>query len=491
MSVIKRQSILSTMYSYLGVAVGVITQGYVIPTYFTTQENGLLAILLGWSTILGQIGNLGFSNAGTKFFNSFRDNNKYHNGFLNLGLRFQLVGFLLVIIFWIIAKSKIIAEHPEDIALFNRYYYYLLPMVFMSMLFSMFDHYAKNMYDTVWGTFLLQFFQRFLQLIACLFFAVQWVDFPTFMLIWVGGLSLPMILMLFRITQLPGFSFFYFDKANFQKIKPLFVRFALYSVLTGLSSTIITQLDKIMLNEYIGLSKVGIYNLALLFSSVMGMAYIAVNKASAAIIIDKLEENNWIGVQSIFKKSSITLYITGWVVLVCTWANIDDLFSFLKPEYSLGKTALIIIGFSKLYDLLHGVNGLILGNSKYYRLDSFLVISFVVVLYWLNHILIPIYQLNGAALAALAAVFYYNTTRTFLIYYYFKIQPFGKEQVIITFWAIVVLCISFYLPITSYKLLTIIYKSAIISIIFLGGVLYFNVSEEANSFLYKLLRRKS
>jgi hypothetical protein len=74
-------------------------------------------------------------------------------------------------------------------------------------------------------------------------------------------------------------------------------------------------------------------------------------------------------VESIYKKSSINLFLFGLLVLLGVWLNIDDLFSFIKPEFSIGKTTLIIIGFSKLYDLLHGINGLILSN-RFFKLRS-------------------------------------------------------------------------------------------------------------------------
>jgi hypothetical protein len=40
MSVIKRQTILGTVYSYLGVAVGTLTMALIVPNYFSTEEYG-------------------------------------------------------------------------------------------------------------------------------------------------------------------------------------------------------------------------------------------------------------------------------------------------------------------------------------------------------------------------------------------------------------------------------------------------------------------
>ena len=187
MSIIKRQTILSTFYSYIGVFFGLITQGYLIPKFFTTQQNGLMAILLGWMYIICQIGSLGFNHAGTKYFPFFRDDKTKHKGYLNLGLKFNIVGLLICIILLYLFKDLIVETNlnnkvqASDSALFRKYFFVLIPISLGTILFNLFDNYAKGLYDSVAGSFFFFFLQRFFLFIVCLGYAFQYFDFNTFM----------------------------------------------------------------------------------------------------------------------------------------------------------------------------------------------------------------------------------------------------------------------------------------------------------------------
>lgn len=492
MDIIKRQSILNTVYSYLGVAIGIITQGYVIPNYFTTEQNGLLAILMGYMFIIAQLASLGLNHAGNKFFHKFRNEENGHNGFLFVVLRNQLIGLTISMAIFFGFRdyfTKINVGSSND--LFTQNLYILIPITFFTVLFNIFDNFSKNQFESVKGTFYSQFLQRLIILLSCLLFALGKVTFENFLLIWTLAFIIPAIMMVVSSLKIKGFSVKPSPFFRESGIAKQFNLFAFFSLATGVSSIIIQQVDKIFVHKYLGLGQTGIYNTCLLFASVMGMAYVGLNKASTSIVVDAIEKKDFKKIQSIYQKSSIILYIFGLMILLLTWINLDDLFSFIKPEYAAGQTALIIIGFSKLYDLANGINGLILANSRYYKIDSALVVSFVVVLLVLNEWLIPVYKLNGAAMAALGAVFYYNTVRTFLIWKYFKIQPFSLAHVKVSLLFGLLLFIGFQLPDFSIKFLSILYKSSLISVLFAGAIYVLKISPDFNSYIDNFINKQS
>ncbi len=427
MSVIKKQAALSTLYSFIGVLVGTITQGFVIPNYLSTEQNGLLAIILSWATIFASTSGLGFNGAGTRFFNYFRDEKKQHHGYLNLGLRFVFVGIIITFLLLFLFKNQILKNSTGRSSLFEDYYWYIWPLSAFLLLFYLFDHYAKNLYNTIPGNFYLQVLQRVFSLLAILCVVFKWVSFADGVFLWMIALCLPTLFMFVNILKIDGFSL---KKRPFPEggvIQKEFYVFAAFSMITSISTLVITQLDKIMIYRLLDLSSTGIYNTCLLFGSVMSMSYMATNKASSAIVIDALHENDLPKIESIYQKSSIVLFGSGMLLLLAVYANIDHLFSFIKPAYSVGKTALVVIGLAKLIDLGFGINALIISNSKHYKTDAFLVVSFILVLYALNHLLIPQYGLNGAAWATVVATLYFNLARTYLIWKNFNVLPFTKE----------------------------------------------------------------
>lgn len=486
MSIIKRQAIISTFFSYGGAALGIITQGFLIPNYFSLEENGLLALLLSWMSVLCQFASLGFNHAGIKFFDKFRNYEENHNGYLGLGILINLLGFTTCLLIGFLFKDILMESDKADQIFIQKYIFILVPISFATLIFNIFDNYARGLYDTIFGSFLSQFLQRFILLVAVVIYAFGGISFEIFIYCWMLAFVIPAILMVFKAISLGSFSISINWEFWNSKIRKPFFQFAFFSVITGLSSMVILHLDKIMVNEYLGLASTGIYNTCLLFSSLLGLVYMAVNKASSALVLDFMAIKAIEKVNSVYKKSSMTMTIFGLVLFLCVVVNIDDLFSFIRPEYSAGKTALIIIGFSKIYDLMNGINGLILANSEYYKKDALLMISFVAVLYCLNIFLIPNYGLNGAAMAVLFAVFYYNSMRTYLVYRYFSIHPFSNKMLIVFMIFFILVLIGRIMPSFDVRIISITYKSIILTAMYVGAVYIFKLSPQVNELLDQL-----
>lgn len=493
MTIIKRQTILGTIYSYAGVLVGTFTQALLIPNYLTVEQNGVLAMLMSWMLILVFVANLGFNNAGIKYFDSFRNRGKGHHGYLFNGLFFFIIGIILCSVILFVFKEQILSSSKSDNALFEKYFYFIIPITFSAALFNLFDNYAKGLYDTVMGSFLGQFLQRLFVFLSVLILIFNFVDFDQFILLWAIGISLPTVLMIFHVYRLGDFSIrpsrFFLDS----DFKVGFLKFAGYSLITGLSSVVILKLDTLLVYDYLGLGQVGIYNTCLLFGSVMTISYQISIKASTAIILDAMKVNDFKKVQQIFTKSSTTQLIFGTGLLMIVWVNVDVLFSFIKPEYAAGKYVLLIIGVAKLYDLASGINSLILAYSKYYRLDSILVLSFVGLLILLNHLLIPKYGLNGAAIAAFITILYYNTARNLLIWKFFKIHPYKRHLLYIISVGVAIGAIGHFLPNYSdgmlSKFLTLAYTSIGLGSLYIFAIYKLNFSPDLNAVLDKALQK--
>jgi O-antigen/teichoic acid export membrane protein len=490
MSVIKRQTILGTIYSYLGVAIGIISQAFLIPNYLTSAQNGLLAMLMSWMMIISIFCNLGFNSAGTRYFAQFRDPNKQHNGYLFNGFVFLFIGTIITTIALFVFKDKIISSKINDSNLFEQYYYFIIPITLSTAIFNIFDNYTKGLFETVMSNFLNQFLQRFLILLSIILYIIQFVNFSTFVLLWTFSIIFPTIILLVYSISLGSFSLKPSKFILKPEIKNKFIQFSFYSLISAMSSILITKLDSIMVHQYLGLSNTGIYSTCLLFGSVMTISYSVNMKASAAIVVSSLDDNDLPKINTLFAKSSITQSILGTLLLLIVWINVDHLFLLIKPEYTTGKYVILIIGLAKLFDLSSGINSLILAYSKYYKFDSALVISFVGLLFILNHFLIPQFGLNGAAFAAMIATVYYNAARNFLIWRFFKIHPYRLTLIYIFVTGLLLYFFGSLLPNIKGGLIallfTIIYKSMFIGICF-GFILYkLQVSPDLNSVLDKL-----
>lgn len=491
MSVIKRQTIIGTFYSYLGVGIGMLTQALIMPIFFSAREYGLQSVMLSYTLIIAQFASLGYNQAGTRFFSNFRNAGQKHNGYLFTGLLFSAIGFGLGCILLYAFKDTILTSSEADRELFGRYFHLLVPLSLSTMLFYLFDNYAKGLYDTVHGNFYKEFLQRFLIFLAACLVAFKLADFNLFIGLWTVAICLPTVFMAYRAYQLGNFSItpdFSFFRSSFKRE---FLQFSAFSVATGFSSIIITHLDKLMVNGYLGLGSAGIYGFSLLFGNAMTISYNIAAKAATAIVLDAMEVKEYSKIESIYKKSGITQLVLGCFMLLLVWVNVDELLSFIKPEFAAAKWPLIIIGLGKLFELANGINTLILAYSRYYKLDSLLIATFIVVLYVLNQLLIPTYAINGAAVAAVASIIYYNSFRTYLIQRFFGINPFSLGQLKVLALGAVILLLGLQLPVLGESFIaragSIVYRSALTGGLFVGGIYWLRVSADIDSVFSKVL----
>ncbi|MFM1913484.1 MAG: hypothetical protein RIR51_1327 [Bacteroidota bacterium] len=492
MKTIQKQTLWGTIISFLGVFFGTLNQGFLIPKYLETEQLGLISILFSYSVILQVMGPLGFNYAGSKFFSKFEDSSNGHNGFLFLGLFFILIGIIISSFLLFLFKNWIIGTQIQSSNLFQDYFYFLYPLLIFNTLFNFFDNYAKNLRDTFWGVFLSQFFNRFGTFLATILVIFGFIDFQIFLKIWLFVQCVPALLIFLHILRLPGFSFkpnSYFFHSDF---KNEFISFSIWSLFTGIGTIAIFKIDSILVYRYLGLSQIGIYNFCLLFGSVMSISYNINLKTATSFIIKSIQDEEWDKVERIYKKSSLTQAIFGFGILILSFSCLEILFSLInKPEFNAAVWPILIIGYTKIFDLISGMNTLILLYSKYYKWDIVLNGIFVIFLIFLNALLIPDFGINGASIALLFATIIYNFLRVSLIYKKFNLLPFKSSLIEIFIIGTILIGIGFILPDFKQdlisKIFTLFYKSLVLGGIFTFIVIKRNYSEDINEVFDKFL----
>jgi len=426
MGIIKRQTIQSSIYTYAGVAVGFFTQGIFLPNLLSKAQYGLLSLLITLSLVLAQFSNLGINGAGGRYFPYFRNADRQHNGYLRLASLTTLIGFGLCVLGLWLARPWIIETNQSQSPLFVEYYYLLIPLTLFTVYFTVFDNYARLLYDPVTGTLLQQFAQRVLVLLAGIAYWLGWVTFPQFMVLWLLAFFLQMVLMIGSVIR---------DKALFlsrrfltmePELRRNLTRYAALTLTTALSTQIIMAIDKVMINntKELGLSATGVYSIAANFATVIAVPATALYKVSGALIAESWKTNDLANIESIYRKSCLNQLIAGCFVFVGIAANLPNVFRFLPAGYEAGYYVILWLGLGKLIDMATGVNGIILNTSRYYIYDSlfFVVLTFITIA--VNKYLIPKFGINGAAIGAALATFLFNFVRTLFVGIAFRMQPF-------------------------------------------------------------------
>ncbi len=497
MGIIKRQTIQSSLYAYAGVAVGFLTQGLFFPHIFSKAQVGLLALLIAVAQVLAQASSLGLNNAGGRYFPYFRNPDRQHNGYLLLSSVTTLVGFCLCVLLLWLGKPWVVAHYGKESALFVEYYHLLIPLTLFTVFFAVFDNYAKLLYDPVTGTMLQQFVQRVLILLAGGLYWFGWVSFGQFLGVWLLAFLISTVLMAGRVVLDGNFVL----NPGYVSVNPnlrrSLIRYSGLALTSALSTHIIWTIYKAMLStaKGLGLNATGIYSTASYFAAVIALPATMLYKVSGTLIAESWKANDRANILMIYRKSCLNQLIAGCLVFVGVAVNLPVLFRFLPAGYEAGYYVILWLGLSKLIDMATGVNGVILQTSRFYAIDSLFFIGLIFVTIAANNWLIPVYGINGAAVAAVLATFLYNFARTLLVWIAFRMQPFSWRNGAVVVVAALVWFVSEQIPHATGSVwqlaLDVVVRSNIITVAFIGVIYALNLSPDANELIRNGWRRLS
>ena len=480
MGVIKKQSISGTIYSYIGVLLGFVTTGLLYPIIFSTDEVGLLRILVAYSVLFAQFAGLGINTITVKLFPYFRDYERKHHGYLGLALLISAVGLIIAVSVFVLLKSSILDSGKEGADLFAKYFYYIVPLIIFTLLFNVFDTYYRVLYNAVKGIIYKEVIQRTLVLIVILLYFLETIDFHTTVILYTTALISPTILLFLSLIY--NKQLFLNLDLNFvdRKLSKEMINVGIFGILASFSGVLVMTIDTIMVERILGLSAAGIYSITFFFGTLILVPLRTMGKISSVVIADAWKENNINVISQIYKKSSISLSIIGLLLLIGIWGNIDNVFHIISDAYLPGKYVILIIGIANLIDIGLGVSPHIIVNSKHYRFLSYSLIVFAVILIISNLLLIPKYGIVGAAIASLISKFIFNLIKYLFLYHKFGLQPFTSKTLLLYLIGAFAYGVSLLLPEQSNYIVDIFIRSSIILVVFSIPVYFFNISEDIN-----------
>ena len=487
MGIIKKQTIKGTIINYIGVIIGFVTAAILSPM-IDSETIGLVSVIVAYSIIISNIGGLGIAGITTKLFPYFRTKDNKHNGFLFVAISIASVGFILATIIVIILKQIAYFDRNSD-DLFMQHFYYIIPVVFFQIFFSLFDNYYKIIFDAIKGIYLRELVQKLGTFIAIAMMVAGFFDFETFIIVYLIGFSLPGLIFIFYAI---------FDrKTNFKpnldfidkELKSSIISVGLFSIISGASGIIAVNIDKIMLESMTSLSDTGVYSIAFYFGLIISIPARSLVKISSALIAESWKNNDLKNISTIYKKSTINLFVVGVLFLIGLVINIDNILVFLSNEYANGKIVIILIAFAFLSDMLGGTAPQILASSDKYKIQTYLMIIFVLLVILTNYILIPLYGINGAAIATLISKLIVNTIRYIIVYKNYKFQPYNYKFLLVIVIGALMLGISYIIPKQTNFIVDIIVRSSVISIFYLGLIYILNISEDINNQFNSIIRK--
>lgn len=483
MGIIKRQGIKQSIVTYVGITIGMLNMLWIYPSFISTQELGLIKFLQSTALFIVPFVFLGSSNLIVRFFPEFKDKENKHHGFLffiTMLLGIGIVFFLLLFYF----LNDFISEYYE-----NRSEYYVvqyLPHLVILTLLVAFSHlfttYILNFKRIVVPSLFNDLFVKISIPILVLLYYFEYLDLTGLVNGILVAYGLIVLAMMIYLKWLGEFSF----QPNFKLLtKSRLQRMSVYmgfGILGSLGSKLANQIDIIMVTSLADLSFAGIYALALTISTVIDVPRRALTKIISPILAEVIKNDDRAELKMLYQKSALTQFIAGLYIFLGIWVCIDHLFAIMpqSDQFMLGKYVVLFLGMSKLVDMLSGINGEIIVYSKYFRYQSYFILCLAVFNVAANLLWIPIFQINGAALATLSSLSLYNILKFILVKKKYNIQPFTKPMI----WVFLIglftyICIEL-IPNVPNHFLNIVINAILVTIIYGGLIIYFKPSPDIN-----------
>lgn len=501
MGVVIRQSILSTIISYIGIAIGTFNVLWLYPKFLSPEQVGLLRLLQDIPSLFALFVRLGATSVVDRFFSYFKDEDSRHHGFFFFILAYPMLGFIgFLFSFWYF-NDFWASLYVEKSALLVHYFFLIIPLTFFMMYTDIIESYLRVHLKISFTNFLKEVLLRILFTLCITVFAFNWIGFDGLVWLYSGCYGIILLIIAYYLFQnglfhwRPNWTIW-----NHSKMKE--IKDYLIYIIPGSAGGIIAQkIDNLMIaaisgdgfNE--GLTNVAIYSIAYFIGSVVEVPRKNIAQISTPILSAAFKENDLPLIKNLYQKNAIIQLISGALLFSLIWINIDDLFLFIpnREIYLAGKYVILFIALTKLVDMTTSINTEIIQFSAHYRFNmiSIVLLSFITVI--TSWILIPIHGINGAAIALFSTICIFNFVKTLFIYIKMGLNPFTNAMWVPWGYVLFILLVTPYLQWEGDSLLKAVLsigiRSIVIGGIFLFFVRKFNLSSDISSLMDTLLSK--
>lgn len=484
MGLIFRQSLKSSVGFYIGVGLGAINTLFISTRFLSPDQLAISRILLENSLIFAAFSHLGTPYITDKFFAYFKNDKQKHNGFLLFILLFPLVGFCLFLTVYNIFNVDIASFFSAKSPTIVPYIWLSLPITFCWVYILVLESYSRVNGRTAIPTFFREVIFRGINILLILMLGFGWISFDLFLYLFVGSMALIAISLLIYIKQL-GKLYLKWNPAVWTKaLVYQMIAFGTIIIIGGIGANLILFLDRNILANQIGTTAVAIFTVAAYIAAVIEIPSKAIRQISGPIMADAVYRNDQNQVKELYQKSALNLLLIGGIMFLLISFNIDSLLSILPKSdiYKQGKWVVIIIGAAKWIDMSLGLNIELITYSKYFKMNTLLIIFMAFLTVYANFALIPVFGVVGSAMATGGIALLSSLLRLAFVRWKFDVMPFSKKDGLALGVLAVAALIGWALPsyddTFGFAVLSIVIKSVLMIAAFGFLIIRYNISHD-------------
>jgi len=423
MGVILKQSRINSIIIASSFLLGAVYSIFIVPKVFNDnpEQWGLIQLFIYYAQIIAIF--ILFSQPAViiKFFPEY-----YKKGtadtLVALALIITICLFCIFGIAWYFFGISFYFETNRT--LYEKYYLILIPILLGSVVFEVLAAYSRIRQRSVIPFFLSTSLQKAVFFIALVVMLFTGLSFDTLVFLLIATFLLkPIILFLdlFMAKMRVSLVKLSLRSLNFRKI----FDYSVFGIFGGIAYLLIMRVDSLMIGNMLGLDQLAYYSIPVFLVTAMSVPEKSIAQISFPVVSSLYANSDFKNIETIYKKVSVNQFLIGGIIFLLIWINIDGLMEILGEKFGNTTWAFFFLGTGKLFDLLTSTNGQILSISKKYRYNLILQILLMVLAVVLNYILIPVFGINGAALATAIAIILYNLIKTWMVYKWYKVHPFS------------------------------------------------------------------
>jgi len=409
MGIVANQSIKNLVTTYLGFAIGALNTLFLYVHFMSETYYGLVGFIVSTGMIVMPFMAFGTPNTIVKFYSGYQEKEK--KTFLSWVLFLPFLVAIPLAIVCYFFYTEIASFLSSKNAIVSDYIWHIYIIALSAAYFELFYAWSKVHLKTVFGNFMKEVFHRLAIMILLILLAFKSIEVTFFIHCLVAVYVLRMVIMkgYAYYLKMPEISFV--DTLTFKTRKHLnntsdVLKYTTLIIVAGSVSTILLDVDKVMLGLFKEIDNVAYYGVAIYIATVISVPLRAMHQITYPMVAAMLNENKKEEMGALYKKSSISLLVVSGLLFLLISCNIQSLYEILNPNYAVGLYVAIVF------------------NSDYYRLVLFIGVFIVVFAIALNAILIPLYGIYGAAIATCIASISYGVIKLIVVKRKFGLQPF-------------------------------------------------------------------
>lgn len=483
MGIVISQSYKNTISTYIGFALGGINTLFLYTNFLSDTYYGLVAFILSTANIMMPFMAFGVHNTIIKYYTSFKTSNSL-NSFLTLMLFLPLVIIIPVGLLGLVGYETVASLLGNKNTIVNDYVWHIYILAIAMAYFEIFYAWSKTQFQTVFGNIMKEVFHRVGIMILLFSVYLDLLNVDEFI---IGVVVIYVIRLI--IMKLYAYSI-RFPVIKFRRISNLnsILKYALLIIVAGSIATLILDIDKFMIGYLIRIEEVAYYSVAIFIATVIAVPQRAMHQIMMPLTAMYLNEKNNSALKDLYQRSSLNLLIISGLIFLCIIVNINELYEILPNQFEGGLYVVILISLAKLYDNTLGNNNAILFNSDYYRVVIYFGVLLAASTVILNFLFIPIFGIDGAALATFLAIIVYNTLKLWYVKKKFHMQPYSLNSLKIFGLLMVFVLLFYFWDFSFHPIINIVLKTAIICLLYLLVIYKINLSEDISSQINKYLK---